>query len=114
MVAFTFVVRKEGKSWHAARVAAETEDEGEAIEATADDTYRCGKYQLLYQPLHYCIGRASFCLRYLCWKTLVLMFHIVSEQPAEGSIQQGSGAGQWRCEDILQCRVPQVRCLPGG
>lgn len=42
MVAFTFVVKKEGKSWHAARVAAETEDEGEAIEATADDTYRFG------------------------------------------------------------------------
>lgn len=41
MVAFTFILKKEGKSWHATRVASETEDEGEAIEAQADDTYRC-------------------------------------------------------------------------
>ena len=48
MVAFTFVVKKEGKSWHATRVAAETEEEGEAMEATADDTYRRGRLSLLH------------------------------------------------------------------
>ena len=48
MVAFTFVVKKEGKSWHATRVAAETEEEGEAIEASADDTYRRGRLMLLH------------------------------------------------------------------
>ena len=47
-MAFTFVVKKEAKSWHATRVAAETEDDGEAIEASADDTYRCGILVLLH------------------------------------------------------------------
>lgn len=41
MVAFTFVIKKEGKSWHATRVASETDDEGEAITAEADSTYEC-------------------------------------------------------------------------
>ena len=40
MVAFTFVIKKEGKSWNATRVASETEDEGEPITAEGDDTYR--------------------------------------------------------------------------
>lgn len=40
MVAFTFVIKKEGKSWNATRVASETEEDGEPITAEADDTYR--------------------------------------------------------------------------
>ena len=43
MVAFTFIIKKEGKSWNATRVASETEDEGEPITAEGDDTYRYGK-----------------------------------------------------------------------
>ncbi len=38
MVAFTFVVKKEGKSWSAQRVK---DEEGPELTAEADDTYRC-------------------------------------------------------------------------
>ena len=53
MVAFTFVVKKEGKSWHATRVAAETEEEGEAIEASADDTGAADSCCCTLQLLHH-------------------------------------------------------------
>jgi hypothetical protein len=37
MVAFTFVVKKEGKTWSATRVK---DEEGPELTAEADDTYR--------------------------------------------------------------------------
>jgi len=61
MVAFTFVIKKEGKSWHATRVASETEEEGEAISAEAEDTYSLQK-ELYSKALEQASGavRTSF------------------------------------------------------
>lgn len=38
MVAFTFVLKKDGGSWNATRVK---DEEGAELTAEADDTYRC-------------------------------------------------------------------------
>lgn len=38
MVAFTFVVKKDGSSWSAKRISEEEEPQ---LTAEADDTYRC-------------------------------------------------------------------------
>ena len=53
MVAFTFVCKKDGDSWAATRLDSE---EGEALTAEADDTYRWGK-RIAVDRAETCIAR---------------------------------------------------------
>ena len=97
MVAFTFVVKKEGKSWHAARVAAETEEEGEAIEATADDTYRCGRLVLLHLIASALLSGQSFIqIADLCCQAVVLTADLhpssLQKELYNKALEQANGA----------------------
>jgi hypothetical protein len=48
MVAFTFILRKDGSEWSAKRLA---DEEGEALTAEGADTYRCTVF--IMQPMEY-------------------------------------------------------------